>query len=104
MMPDTPDDVIDVIGSPTFVRATSALKRMGFIGLLPDEQRFTWPSFCRMVLFSNQDKEVFLSNMAELAKVSGTDLSSSSHYLHNSPKNQTLTFPCWELILGLIQL
>lgn len=52
---DSSDHAIGTYSSPTFSRASEDMERLAFMGLLPDEQRLSWPSFLRMMLFSSLD-------------------------------------------------
>lgn len=71
---DSPDSVVGDYGSPTFTRAVDSMSRLGFVGLLPDESRFSWPSFLRMILFARQDSETLCKRIQAISEVSDTDI------------------------------
>jgi hypothetical protein len=71
---DSPDSVVGDYGSPTFTRAVDSMIRLGFVGLLPDESRFSWPSFLRMILFARQDSETMCKSIQAISQVSNTNL------------------------------
>ena len=94
---DSPGSVVGDYGSPTFTRAVDSMSRLGFVGLLPDENRFSWPSFLRMIIFERQDSEALCNRIRAISEASGTDLDPFKplidKVLSSTPLNEALLQP-----------
>ena len=59
---------------PTFKQATGILNWYRYIGLLPDETRFEWRSFLRILLLADTDYAYMKNRLHDLSSLMGIDL------------------------------
>jgi len=72
---DSSNSPIGDYGFPHFVPSIDHFSRLGYVGLLPDETKFTFASLLRIVLLGeSNDSDVVKSALLQLAKTSEMDI------------------------------
>ena len=77
-------------------RTVDSMSRLGFVGLLPDENRFSWP-FLAYDYIERQDSEALCNRIRAISEASGTDLDPFKplidKVLSSTPLNEALLQP-----------